>query len=371
MDSLCRKILTFVVLCICTAAAAVVPRAAAQQAERGEDIILHSEDPAVPDFNVSAAWRDRGFNLFAFSDWAGLGLSSGDFSYALNNFGPCEAPLSGFCVWRIAATRGGGTFQFFEILLYVGAPPSQWRKILEVAPSAANVRGNGWVALNNFSLFGGRVEWGPHDGSLGFLHSGTAYVAEEGCLNQSGARNGFSPVALPVLAASDCPDTWGGGVWRGDRATPRRAFERRFQQLGSAFTFDYWRVPDSLKRADSFLGSRRTTYGATSDHYAEIIARYGSVIPGGTGEPDLEGYPLGLVWRFDAFNFREPGLEGIVFWRATVINRSEDVWRTGVDYDSLYLGFQIGTGGSGAGAGSASPTTTCPRSRQASTTRVG
>ena len=354
MDSLCRKMLTFVVLCICTAAVAVVPRAAAQQGERGEDIILRSGDPNLPDYNVSAARRRRGFDLFAFADGAGLGMGSGDFSYALDNFSPCDAPLSGFCQWGVAAARGGGaffTFQFFEVLLYAGAPPSQWRKILEIAPSAANVRGSGWVALNNFSLFAGRVEWGPRDGSLGFLHSGAASVAEEGCLNQSGARNGFFPVGLPVLAASDCRATWGGGVWRGDRATPRRAFERRFQQLGSAFTFDYWRVPDSLKRADSFLGSRRTTYGATSDHYAEILAHYGSVIPGGVGEPDLEGYPLGLVWRFDAFNLREPGLEGIVFWRATVINRSEDVWGTGVDYDSLYIGFQPGTGGSGGGGG--------------------
>ena len=50
MDSLCRKTLSFVVLCICTAAAVVVPHDAAQQGERGEEIILRSGDPDLPDY---------------------------------------------------------------------------------------------------------------------------------------------------------------------------------------------------------------------------------------------------------------------------------------------------------------------------------
>ncbi|MEE8117693.1 MAG: hypothetical protein V3T28_11335, partial [Gemmatimonadales bacterium] len=130
MDSLGRKFLTFVVLCICTAAAAVVPRAAAQQGEGGEDIILRSGDPDLPDYNVSAARRRRGFDLFAFADGAGLGMGSGDFSYALDNYSPCDAPLSGFCAWSVNPARADFiSFQFFEVLLIAGAPPSEWIKL--------------------------------------------------------------------------------------------------------------------------------------------------------------------------------------------------------------------------------------------------
>jgi hypothetical protein len=130
-------------------------------------------------------------------------------------------------------------------------------------------------------------------------------------------------------------------------------YRRLFQDRGASFRFDYWRVPDSLKQLDTYLGSHESTYGESSDHHAEILPDYGAVLPGGVGAPRFQGYPLGLVWRFEAFNFNEAWLQGVVFWRATVINRSADVYGAGVSYDSLYLGFNVGTGGGAGGGGSA------------------
>ncbi|MCH7876582.1 MAG: hypothetical protein IH965_14975, partial [Gemmatimonadetes bacterium] len=299
------------------------------------------------------ALRGRGFRLFANSDGAATGMrGAGDFSWATDNYSPCDAPLSGFCAYYVHPRRNPSiaTFQHFEILTAAAAPPSAWAKILAVAPSAANARGGGWVSLINFALFAGRLEWGPADGQLGTLFSGVTSTDDGTCRDNTGFADGFLPVGLRLLAGSDCPETWPADGFGGDRPIPAEAWRQLFAQQRSAFQFDYWRVPDSLK-AHGALGDRFATYGEISDHYAEILASYGSVVPGGVGEPQFEGYPLGLIWRFDAFNFNAPGLEDVHFWRATVINRSEDVWGSGISYDSLYLGFMVGTGAAGAGGG--------------------
>ncbi|MCH7874962.1 MAG: hypothetical protein IH965_06670 [Gemmatimonadetes bacterium] len=338
----------------------VVPPLAAQQgserlAEMSEVIISAAGAEDVGDFNVSAARRRAGFQLFGSADAAGIGAHlSGNFGFATDNLSLCDAPLSGFCAWNVNPARGNFfTFQFFEVLLFAGAPPSEWIKLRNLAPSVANAKGGGYVTHVNFALFAGRLEWGPRDGTLGSLFTGVTSTNDGSCRDNTGASNGFFPTGLPLLPASNCPETWGNGVWQGDRTTPVEGWLQLLQQQGQNFAFDFWRVPDDLKRPGLFMGTGFSSFGETSDHYSEILQSYGSVIPGGTGDPAFEGWPLGLIWRFEMFDFGVPSLASVKFWRATVINRSEDVYGVGLDYDSLYLGFAPGTGGSGGGGGPA------------------
>lgn len=329
-----------------------------QPDDAGQDrVVWAGGAQGVQDFNASAARRAAGFNLFANADAGGAGgHGTGNFSFATDNYSPCDAPLSGFCAWNVAPSRNPGvaTFQFFEVLYFAGAPPSQWAKIRQVAPEVANAGGGGYTTIMNFALFAGRTEWGPRDGTLGRLFAGVTTVADGSCRDHSGFGNGFLTdfaEGIPLLASSNCIPTWPGGVWLGDRTTEAESWKQLFDADPTSFAFDYWRVPDNLKREAQFMGSNFSSYGETTDHYAEILAGYGSAIPGGSGNPAFQGYPLGLVWRHEMFNFGIPSLASVIFYRTTLINRSEDVYGTGVDYDSLYAGLAPGTGGAGAGGG--------------------
>lgn len=342
---------------LAAAAFATIPLAdASAQVGRGDargDIILDALGvPGQADFNVSQARRESGFRLFAQADAAGAGFRlAGNLDFATDNFSPCDAPLSGFCAWNLHPSRNlaATTFQFFEVLWAAGAPPSEWAKARRNIPSLGNALGGGYTSLMNYALFSGRAEWGPRDNTLATLFSGVASTSDGSCRDHTGFGNGFYPTGLPLLAGSDCPDTWPGGGWMGDRTTPLEGWKDLFDAQGDAFRWDYWQVPDANKRNSQFMGTAYTTYGESSDHYSEILSGYGSVIPGGTGDPAFQGWPLGLVYRFDAFTFGVPSLAGVVFYRTTIINRSEDVYGVGIDYDSLYVGLWPGTGGATAG----------------------
>jgi hypothetical protein len=344
-------------LAVGLAANGVGATAALAQLRTERDFIVAARSMGIgdtPDFNVTQA--RRGFRLFASADAGGVGMhGTGNFGYALDNYGPCDAPLSGFCAWNVRPRRNTGifSFQFFEVIYRAGASPTDWARARQQIPSLANVRGGGWTSSLNFGLFSGRAEWGPHDNTLSKLFSGVASTEDGTCRDNTSGANGFYPDGLPLLAASNCPDTWANGVWGGDRTAPVESWKQLFDAQGAAFAFDYWRMPDDLKRTGPFMGTNFSSYGETSDFYTDILPTYGSAIPGGTDDPGVDGYPLGLVWRFEAFNFGVPSLSGVAFWRATVINRSQDLYGVGINYDSLYLGFGPGTGGAGGGGGQA------------------
>jgi hypothetical protein len=347
-------------LVLAAVALSVLASGTAVAQRRGDlrgDVIIDAAGAPGGNFNVSQAERQRGFRLFAGADGAGAGMHmSGNFDYALDNYSPCDNPISGFCAWNVRAARGGGTetFQFFEVLFAAAAPPTDWALARKKVPSLSNVKGGGFTYLTNFGLFSGRYEWGPRDGTLSKLFSGVTTVADGSCRDQSGFGNGyFTDYAsgAPLLAASNCPVTWPGGVWLGDREVSQDGYKEIFDQDPDTFQFNYWQVPDSLKKSGQFMGTNFSTYGETSDHFKEVLSSYGSVIPGGSGDPSVDGYPMGLIWHFDAFNFGVPSLASVTFLRATVINASEEVYGVGIDYDSLYLGFQPGTGGSTGGGG--------------------
>lgn len=116
-----------VALCACLLLAATPLAAQRDVEDRGDRILSAGGAEGVQDFNVSAARRAAGFSLFAAADAAGAGAhGTGNLSYAVDNYGPCDAPLSGFCAWNVHPARNPGvaTFQFFEVLYFAGAPPS-------------------------------------------------------------------------------------------------------------------------------------------------------------------------------------------------------------------------------------------------------
>jgi len=293
-----------------------------------------------------------GFSLFANVDYAGTGFRmKGNFQFATTNEGPCEraSNLSGSggaarCMYIFKPGRGW-VFNWFQLGLLAGVPPSEWRKIRDVAPSAANATGAGWAVMWG-NLIGGLImENGPADGTLGKLFSGVQSTADGSCLdNTDFARNGQMPAGIPVLATSDCPPSWPAGGFDGPTAIGPEGWLAHRTQAGGGFTWEYWRAPSRFR--SGFPLGTFSTYGLISDHYKEQRTRFGAVLPGGVGAPQIEGYPLGLDWRFDAWKYDLPHLASTVFYRLTIVNRTADVWGTGINYDSLFLGLSTASAGS-------------------------
>jgi len=88
-----------------------------------------------------------------------------------------------------------------------------------------------------------------------------------------------------------------------------------------------------------FVGDFQT-YGVMSDHGEEHRLRYGEVIPGGTGDPEMQGYPPGLDWEFNAFSFKIPTVAGMFIYEGLLINKSEELYGVPLDYDSVYVGVE-------------------------------
>jgi hypothetical protein len=338
----------------------VASRSAVAQGRPGNlvTVLDAGGDPNTPDLDLAAVQRARRFNLFAFGDAGTIGMHmTGQVGIRHDSYGPCSNVLSSCQNWRILPRRNGyvpsSGLQWFNIEFLAGTPPSEYQKILAVAPSVANATGGGYAAaLNRDLLSGGPLSWGPPDNTLGKLFAGITTTTDGGCQDMSDFGNAYLGSGLPMLAASNCPPSWPDGVWKGDHPIEESAYKTLFDQQGATFSFKYWQIPESLKRVDKpFLGTNFSSYGESTDHYKEILEAYGSVIPGGVGAPAIQGYPLGIVWHWEVFNFGLPSALNLSFYRATIINRSEDVYGVGIDYDSLYFGFMPGTGGTGAGGG--------------------
>lgn len=291
----------------------------------------------------------RGFNLLGNADQALSGLRmSGTMAFGVSNIGPCSEGAVGFnengC-GNLAYPTGGSASTTFEIVLSAGAPPHDFRKIRAVYPGVNNHLGpQGYTQLSSHLRVGaGSQDWGPADNTLGRLFSGVTSTTDGSCRDNSGRANNFMVANITLLAGSDCPPTWAGGKFEGPRPIGDSAFIRLQQRQGNAFTFDYFKVPADERDNSKFLGSF-STYGLTSDHYAEHLARYGNVTPKGsaTAKPVINGFPLGLDVYFEAFSFNRPQIANVAFYQMLVINNSKDVYGTGIDYDSLYMGIMHG-----------------------------
>jgi hypothetical protein len=333
---------------VLSAVALMAPLAlGAQQEGRSRvvpEVTIIDAGGAGPDFDLRAV--RRGFDLFAGSNAAFSGMrATGNYGAAITNYGDCDGTLVNCMGNRIYGLPSGGyRAPWYEVEWAVAAPPHEYAKIRAVAPSVANATGGGWMANYNRTVIDGPKVLGPADGSLGRLFSGVTNTADGSCRDHTGRPNGLYDVTgLQLLPTSDCPETWGAEGWRGASPIDPSAWQRLFEAAGDAFAWDFWRVPpgDSASQRP-FLGTHHQTYGETDDYNTEVLTNYGSVVPGGVGPPAVQGYPLGLAIRFDAFNFADPRVNDAYFVQATIVNRSADLWGVGIDYDSLYFGLEQG-----------------------------
>ena len=283
----------------------------------------------------------RGVTLNALPDFAASGMRpSSNFRFFVSNAGPMDVQQNVFGIspaTRRATATAAFISQFSEITLFATAAPGDWQRNSVLAPTLAQARGTGAALSFNYHFnVPGTSHWLPDDGSLGFRHSGARSTAstDASCLNHTASG---IPVGVTLMAGSDCPQTWGANGWEGRRPIPITSYETIFNANRAGFRFNFADIPAALTDTFSFLGDRFATYGVANDYGRERRAVFGKVVPGGsTEDPDEEGYPMGLEWKFDAFVFN--ALPGVVFWQATVTNRTRQLYGTPLDYDSLYVG---------------------------------
>ncbi|HKG93178.1 MAG TPA: hypothetical protein VKA84_14835 [Gemmatimonadaceae bacterium] len=337
-------------LAVVAATAAAVAATPVVSTAQTDQVNIKPGREAANAARLEAAKRSRGFDLFALRDAAVSGMRmAGQIGFGVTNYGPCLSDGFGLAAnCGVGANAGTNALarKWFQIDLLAGTPLSDFRKIRNVYPEiGSNAIGGGYSSLMNGALVSAPFKWGPADNTTGTLFRGVAATSDATCLNHRGStRNGQVTVGATLLAGLDCPATWplvnGVPTFLGARQLSDVAFDSLQADQGSQFHFDWWRIPERL-RDQKFLGDFQT-YGITSDHYAEILRGYGAVTPRGTGAPTVTGYPLGLEWHWQAFSFTNPQIANVMFWQATIINRSADVYGQGISYDSLYVGLALG-----------------------------
>lgn len=282
------------------------------------------------------------FDLFSFGDLAMMGIrSSGDWGLCFTNMG-VNGPFDQACSFTDAngaRTRLGGViFLYDEISFYVAAGPSD----LPPQINRAALRGGGYT-VNRSSGDPRTRKLMPSDRSgASLLNVGVTTTADGSCRDGSGLTAGYVDPNRQMLPLLSCPVSWPAGGFDGARLIPEESFVAYALGAGASDPFAFWRVPEDL-REDRFLGDDQV-YGEFADWTIDLRQQYGAVLPGGTGEPTLSGWPLGITVRFNGFYYRLPTLNNAYFWRATIANDSYRLYgdgvdpSTGVDYDSLYFG---------------------------------
>ena len=282
--------------------------------------------------------RKQGFNLFAAEDLAAGSLRmSGNFRGGVTNQGGPVSENQGNNF--IAQQQGGGGYVFFEMGFVAGTPPSEFRKIRAVYPGINNMAGSlGYNAHTWQVLVPPQIKRiGSADGQFGKVFSGVTSVFNSSCRDD--AR--YLIAGFSLLPQKDCPDTWGSEGFRGKLVVPDTIWTNRFNANKAAFRWNDWSIPRTTLDATNYLGTQ-SIYGFLSDYYREQKLRYGSVVPGGSGAPLDAGYPLGLELRMDTWQFAAPSTRNTQFYQITMVNKSGDVYGTGIDYDSLYFGLGPG-----------------------------
>lgn len=298
------------------------------------------------------------FNLKGFADQAFAGIRGrGTVRMKLSNAGINEyygMPVGGI-QWLQVGTPSGTAQRLFQGSLAMVSPRSEWEKARRRLrdelgiESLNNVTGGGYNNVRNithFSLYQPE-RWLPADDQLGLVHSGARSTDDGNCTDFIRDQ---VPAGLALLAVSDCPETWGSDQFAGaTRAIPLDQWIRFFNDVGPEnFHWDWWRVPEQY-RSTALLGDFQT-YGKIVDWALERRVRFGSVMPGGTGAPTEQGWPMGISVYFDAFTFELPTVANTMFWQALIVNESERVWGIGLDYDSLYMGMMHGVVADGQAA---------------------
>lgn len=287
------------------------------------------------------------FDLGGIGDFAGASarLAAPDVTTFVTNTGPSDSgkELQGQTLpfYVTGDAENLPTWQNFELQFVAAASRGDWLRNKEVAPSLQNATGGGWATVTNTQRLGGRHYWQGHDGSAGVLHSGVQAETGAGCLDHGGGYPGY-PDGFPLLAASDCPQTWGSAGWQGRTPIEKEGWENYFSSVGGeSFSWDFWKVPDAFQSEDKqFIGDFQV-FGRMSDHGSDHLRQFGSVVPGQSGDPQVEGYPIGLDVWFNAYSFGVPSVSRGFIWEGLIINASEEVYGVPLDYDSLYFGMMI------------------------------
>ena len=284
-----------------------------------------------------------GFDLFAAEDLAfGTLRMTGQFRAGVANQGGPNAQNQNDQTrghYNVSPTQGG-FFQYFQMGFAGAAPPSEFRKIRAVNPGINNMTGSlGYTTLLWETLVSSNRRWGAADAQFGKSFSGVTSDAGSSCRADGGGT--YQNTGFSLLAQKDCPDTWGSEGFRGKLTVPDSVWLNTFNGDKSGFRWDDWRLSRSRLNATDYLGTQ-SVYGFMSDYYREQRLRWGSVIPGGSGSPLDNGYPLGLELRMDSWQFSAPSTRNTQFYQVQMVNKSASVYGTGIDYDSLYFGLTPG-----------------------------
>ena len=325
---------------LCLSAAPSTARA--QQVDQRSTIF--TENASVPNHKIE---RKKGFNLFALGDLGVSGMKmTGRHGWAVTSYGPCS---DGFIVAEcgdILLNNNSFQFELFEMNIYAATPPGDFAKVVAAYPGAAAATGGGYSTEFDDLLLTGQVEIGPSDGSAGRLFSGVTSTSDNTCRDNTGALNGYVSTGFSLLPQSDCPETW-AGAFDGPKLLSDTAYLPDFAANPATFSFTPYRVSSGLQQAAELAGNF-STYGLMSDHFQEAVQSYGKVTKAGADlgydAPTKDGYPLGLDFRFDAFQFAYAPIQNTVYYQLLVINNSAKIYGTGIDYDSLYLGLRPGFG---------------------------
>jgi len=222
-----------------------------------------------------------------------------------------------------------------------GVPHSTWEKARQLVPSLDNVMfGRGWTVMSNVQINSLAHQILPKDGTLGSVHRQVA-AGGGGCTSLHGWTTG--DILGPL---NDCEVTWGSLGWIGAQEITAEMWQD-YMAANPGSGFDFWRVPGAFAEgaynADRGLGTYQT-YMFMSDWSIDKAQVLGNVVPvsGVLSPPQAPGWPLGIDVRLDAFAFDLPSLRNMVFYQMLFINRSEDVYGVGLDYDSLYIGWVTG-----------------------------
>jgi len=282
----------------------------------------------------------KGFNLFAAEDLAaGTMRMAGTFRTGVTNQGGPVSENQGTSIIAMHLVNSGITYAMFEMGFVAGVPPSEFRKIRAVYPGINNMAGSlGYNAHTWQVLVPPQIRRiGAADGQFGKVFSGVTSTFNSSCRDDPRYLiQGFS-----LLPQKDCPDTWGTEGFRGKLVVADSVWANSFNANKANFRWDDWRLSRTRLDASNYLGTQ-SIYGFMSDYYREQKLRYGSVVPGGSGAPLEPGYPLGLEMRIDSWQFAAPATRNTQFYQVTIVNRSADVYGTGIDYDSLYFGLGPG-----------------------------
>ncbi|HSM35602.1 MAG TPA: hypothetical protein VK837_04320 [Longimicrobiales bacterium] len=328
----------------------------AQAAGVTPELVIRSEHPDVPDQharNVSP------FELRGIADIAFTGIRNrGSQIVLLANDGTINY-TQGFPVGLfLQGTQVGGSISpYFVADFVMAAAQGDWERARQDIPSLNNVTGGGWNAAWNVNafFFAPFRQWMPGDDQLGRVHSGEQSTTDGSC-----KQHNLLSENNPLMAINDCPDTWGSEQFAGaKKKTTLPQWQELFEATAdpSTFNWDWWRV-DSAYISDELMGDAQTYYSFQDWADDRLRNSFGDVVPSsaclgcGEGDPTENGYPMGITVRADVFSYTLPAVADAAIWQMLLINNSEQLYGTGIDYDSLYVGNLHGVlfGGSGQNA---------------------